>query len=186
MAGEKERSLLIFDLDETLIHAVEEPLESAPNFCIENHLIYQRPCLIEFLNQCGTVFDIAIWSSGSSEYVNAIVSKLFPQDKPVFVWARDRCSERRDPETDVTFFKKDLKKVTRHGYPLSRIIIVEDNRRNVQGQYGNAVYIKPFQGEFGDTELQKLLPFLLGLANSSDVRSIEKRNWGQKPGRFAR
>lgn len=179
MASNKERALLILDLDETLIHAVDEPLEYSPDFSIENQLIYRRPYLTEFLHECDTVFDIAVWSSGSSEYVNAIVGTLFPEKRPALIWSRDRCAERRDPETDITFYKKDLKKIARQGYPLSRTIIVEDNPQNVQGQYGNAVYIKPFHGDPKDNELEKLLPFLLELAKSTDVRSIDKRAWGR-------
>lgn len=178
MASTKDHPLLILDLDETLIHAVDDPLEFSPDFSVERYLVYQRPYVMEFLTICATVFDIAVWSSGSSKYVNAIVDALFPEEKPVFIWSRDRCAERRDPETDSTFFKKDLKKVARRGYSLSRTVIVEDDPRNVLGQYGNAVYIKPFRGNPKDNELEKLLPLLLKLANSSDIRSIDKGIWG--------
>ncbi len=177
MAGSENRILLILDLDETLIHSVDNALGSEADFSVGELLVYQRPHLREFLKGCSEVFDIAIWSSGGSEYVSAIVNVIFPVTQPVFVWSRSRCTEKFDPETNCVFFKKDLKKVTRRGYSLKKILVVEDQKRNLQGQYGNAVYVSPFLGDMNDAELKDLLPFLQRLATAEDVRAIEKRSW---------
>ena len=43
--------------------------------------------------------------------------------------------------------------------------------------YGNAVYVQPFEGEEEDEELPRLLQYLQSLADETDFRKVEKRGW---------
>src|SRR3546814_13765967 len=73
-----ERILLILDLDETLIRAVEEPLDRPADFRLPDFLVYRRPHLDAFLAPVSENFDLAVSSSVNSPYVDAIVDAIFP------------------------------------------------------------------------------------------------------------
>jgi TFIIF-interacting CTD phosphatase-like protein len=51
MAHSKNK-LLILDLDETLIHASETPLDYRSDFLVYDYYIYKRPNLDRFLATC--------------------------------------------------------------------------------------------------------------------------------------
>lgn len=65
----------------------------------------------------------------------------------------------------------------RAGYDLNRVLIVDDSPEKAQRDYGNAIYVAPYQGEREDCELQLLSRYLQSLATAQSVRRIEKRAW---------
>ncbi|MDQ1832347.1 NIF family HAD-type phosphatase [Massilia scottii] len=65
----KPRRLLIFDLDETLVHASELPLAHPCDFEVAPYLLYQRPFARELIDFAAERFDLAVWSSSSAAYV---------------------------------------------------------------------------------------------------------------------
>lgn len=183
--------LLILDLDETLIHATAEKIRDNFDFQVYQYFVYQRPGLADFLTQCAAHFQLAVWSSASDDYVQAVVSQIFPPGvTPVFVWDRSRCTPFRLPEQDEYGFSsldyassyeyaKRLKKVTRRGFNLKRTLIVDDTPAKVSQNYGNAIYIKPYLGEQDDRELPHLAAYLHSLRAVENMRTIEKRHWRQ-------
>src|ERR1700731_3842632 len=93
-----DRHMLVLDLDESLVFATETPLERKPDFVFGPYAVYKRPFLAEFLAAVSQWFDLAVWSSAGSDYVNAIVSNVFPDRAALhFVWASDRCTHRFNP-----------------------------------------------------------------------------------------
>lgn len=186
------KPLLILDLDETLIHASETLLDFEADFRLPPYYyVYQRPYLSDFLNFCNKHFELAIWSSASEDYVNAIVQKILPPNIFLqFVWSRKRCTPKfllyRDSLGRYNLdypssyqYLKQLKKVRRLGYDLKKVLIVDDTPTKVMNYYGNAIYIKEFRGEQDDLELLKLSHYLLKLRDVENVRSIEKRGWSE-------
>lgn len=179
--NQQNQILLILDIDETLLYSSAQPLHRPPDCRIGPYFTYTRPFLTEFLQKAQESFCIAVWSSSSSDYVQAIVNKTFPDTvQPEFIWSRDRCIQRFNPETYENYFVKDLKKVKRQGYNLDRVLIVEDTPQKVERNYGNAIYIKPFYGNDNDQELKFLTEYLIKLRSTTNLREIEKRNWRQK------
>lgn len=175
---EQSRILLILDVDETLIFGSETPLAWQPNCQVGPYFVYRRPHLAEFLLACQQHFDLAVWSSSSADYLDAVISALFPQKIELrFVWSRGRCVQRFDPEWHTYYFVKDLKKVKRKGYDLDRVLIVDDTPQKIERNFGNAIYVKPYFGESDDRELLRLQPFLESLRLVPNVRQIEKRDW---------
>jgi RNA polymerase II subunit A small phosphatase-like protein len=184
--------LLILDLDETLIHASTEIIRDDFDFQVYRYFIYKRPGLDAFLRFCAQHFKLAIWSSASDDYVNAVVQQIFPSDVSLeFVWARSRCTPFLLPQYDEQGFynlgfsskyefAKRLKKVTRQGFNLQRILIVDDTPEKVLHNYGNAIYAKPYYGDANDRELAILTTYLLALKDAENVRTIEKRHWRQQ------
>jgi RNA polymerase II subunit A small phosphatase-like protein len=170
--------LLILDLDETLIHATEEPSTREPDLIVGPYTVYRRPHLDEFLIACSACFRLAIWSTGSDDYVSWVAGRIIPQDiELAFAWGRSRCVRRYDSELFDEYHAKDLKKVRRLGYRLARVLIADDTPRKVRRNYGNAVYVPPFLGDPDDHVLPLLARYLISLRGVADVRTVEKRGW---------
>jgi len=167
------RKLLVLDLDETLIHGC--PGASGGDFLAAGIPVFVRPGARVFLEQMAVTFDLAVWTSASSDYASEIVSALF-HDSPQFVWCRERCVRRFDPETRETEFVKDLKKLRRLGWDLAQVLVVDDSPEKLARNYGNLVRVPPFTGAPDDL-LAHLAIFLAYLARQPDVRKIEKRRW---------
>jgi RNA polymerase II subunit A small phosphatase-like protein len=184
-----DRNLLILDLDETLIHASATKVREEADFQVFHYFVYKRPGLADFLTTCAQHFKLAIWSSASDDYVQAVVRQIVPPGITLeFVWGRSRCTPFTTPQIDEYGYynldgtssyeyAKRLKKVRRRGFSLSQTLIVDDTPAKVQQNYGNAIYIKPYLGSTEDEELSHLTPYLLTLLGQENVRTIEKRNW---------
>jgi RNA polymerase II subunit A small phosphatase-like protein len=180
------RPLLILDLDETLIYAAEDGRDPPPprtDLRVGRFSVQKRPLVHAFLADVAEHYDLAVWTSSSSSYARPIVDALFPgaAGTLAFVWCADRCTRRFDPETRDYFRAKDLRKVKRLGHPLERVLIVDDSPEKIARHYGNHIRVTPFTGDDADTELRDLVPFLRRLATVPNVRTIEKRNWRQRP-----
>jgi RNA polymerase II subunit A small phosphatase-like protein len=172
------KAILVLDLDECLIHGSENELHRVADFRVGPFHIYRRPGLGEFLSGVSLLFDLAIWSSGTSDYVEEIAARICPENTEwKFVWARDRCTIRTNWETQEMVYVKDLKKVKRLGYSLDRILFVDDTAAKLARNYGNAIYVTPFEGNGTDSELEKLHSYLNSIQNEKSFREIEKRGW---------
>lgn len=183
-----DRILLVLDLDETLIYATETPLDRPPDFDVYDYHVYRRPHLDTFLATCFEHFTVAIWSSASDAYVEAVVDRIFPDPaRLLFVWGRSRATLRRVRDFDdgaITYdpwdhlhYRKPLKKVRRWGWPLERVLIVDDTPRKSAQNFGNAIYPRPYEGEPDDDELARLGDYIVTLRDAPNVRTIEKRGW---------
>ena len=172
------RALLILDLDECLIYGSETVLPRAADFRVGPYHLYRRPFMADFLKEVASMFDLAVWSSASSDYVGEIAAEICPDDcEWEFVWARDRCTPRMHGETMETVYIKDLKKLKRLGYSLDRILFIDDTRGKMARNYGNAIYVTPFEGADEDNELEGLLGYLSSIQNEPNFRKVEKRGW---------
>lgn len=172
------KPLLIFDLDETLVRAGHEIQGRLPDFESCGWEVYLRPYLKELLLGAGESYRLAIWSVGGELYVNSTVAQFWPQDLPIeFVWTRDRCTRRFDPEWHRQYWIKCLKKTKRRGYSIKQTLIVENDAYKCQRNYGNAIYVEDYLGQEDDNELELLLKYLKWLSPHPNYRTIEKRGW---------
>ncbi|MCR1026085.1 HAD family hydrolase [Cellulophaga baltica] len=169
------------DLDETLIHATERKLEIDFDFQYADYFIYRRPHLDWFLESMSADFKLAIWSSADDKYVEEIVEKIKPENIEFeFVWGRTRCTTKRDYELDEYVHQKRLKKVKKKGFSIERILMIDDSPEKTKDNYGNAIYVTPFEGNQTDVKLKTLAEYLNSIKSSSNVRSFEKRRWKNK------
>lgn len=185
------KKLLIFDLDETLIHGKysHEPLLSySPDLILDKGDIHvwERPHARDLIQSLQSEFDYAVWSSASDDYAQALARHMFSNIPLKFVWGRSRCTQQRDNGGDNLYgfgggdfyWVKDLKKVRNiFGLPLDHILIVDDSPEKAERNYGNLVLIRPFYGAKDDNELILLKHYLPELALKDNVRKIEKRKW---------
>ncbi|MEZ6138897.1 MAG: HAD family hydrolase [Pirellulaceae bacterium] len=173
-----QKPLLILDLDETLIFGSERPLHRDADFRVGPFYLYKRPYVDKFLTSVARVYDVALWSSASEDYVDGIARSLIRNvGEWRFVWGRSRCIPRMNPETFDTNFIKDLRKVKRRGFDLNQVLIVDDTPGKVCRNFGNAIYVLPFEGQDDDNELKILDRYLHSLHSFPDFRKLEKRGW---------
>lgn len=185
----KSHILLIYDLDETLIHASCSELDRKPDFEFNGFKVYKRPYLDEFLKECSKYYDIAIWSSATGDYVKEVVQRIVPPSiNPLFIWDRSHCT--RNEEERVLWenlikirYLKDLnkksveKKLKKLALQRSKILIVDDNPLQLRRNYGNAIFVREFMGDHNDEELLLLETYLKTVHDVEDIRRIEKRCW---------
>lgn len=173
--------LLVLDLDETLVFATKDSLTQGADFKYADYYVYRRPYLTEFFNALNDHFQIAIWSSADDTYVKDVVERIKPAEVNLqFIWGRSRCTTKRDFDSDEYVHQKRLKKVKKLGYELERILMIDDSPEKTRDNYGNAVYVAPFEGNQEDNELKALVDYLMSIRDSGNVREIEKRGWKNK------
>jgi RNA polymerase II subunit A small phosphatase-like protein len=172
-------TLLVLDIDETLVYSTTTPLAYPPDFAVFDFDIYKRPHLDTFLETCASWFPIAIWTSAGDDYTISVLEHILPKGlQPIFVFTCQRCVIRPCyGEDQPYFFIKPLNKVVKYGYPLDRIIIVDDSPETYQRNYGNGIPIAKYEGDRDDEELLHLLIYLEKLGTSKNIRKIEKRYW---------
>jgi RNA polymerase II subunit A small phosphatase-like protein len=173
------RTLLVLDLDETLIYATAQAMKvRKPDFAVGPFVVYRRPDVETFLGSCSERFELAVWSAGDETYVRTIVERLAPAGVEfAFLWGRERCTRQWDVHACEDCFLKDLRKVKRRGFSLERMLIVEDDPRKVKRHYGNAIYVRPYYGQLEDGELSLLAKYLSSIDSVPNVRTLEKRDW---------
>lgn len=172
--------LIIFDLDETLLHGSEYDLERPPDLNIGYYSVYVRPFAAELISFCFKRFaHVALWTSATESYAEEACHFLFRQNKKrlQFIWSRDRCTKKFNPENFEWEWIKDLNKVKRRGFKLEQIIMVDNTPSKLRRQYGNLVRVKDFVGTLPDNELELLMAYLPSLGGAENVRNIEKRGW---------
>ncbi len=175
------RHLLVLDLDETLLFACELELGRPSDFRVGHYFIYRRPGLVGFLGKMSALFEIAVWTSSSPAYAHAVCTEIFQQlPAPAFVWAADRCTVKRNLESDSWSLAKHLSKLKRRGYDLRHVLMVDDSPEKHLRNYGNLVRVSPYYGGERDDELHWLGQYLAGLTDVADIRTIEKRGWRRR------
>ncbi|MCJ8282669.1 MAG: HAD family hydrolase [Rivularia sp. ALOHA_DT_140] len=123
----KHNKLLILDIDETLIYASEKKLDRLHDFKLDECFVYIRPGVKEFISGCSKWFSLAVWNSSSSDYAGEVIKNVFPENLQLeFIFTRERCLFKRNPDLDVIEIFKPLKKVKRKGFSLDRVLIVDD------------------------------------------------------------
>jgi TFIIF-interacting CTD phosphatase-like protein len=173
-----DRQLLILDIDETLVFAIEQPLSNPHDFQVGPYHVYKRPHVDRFLKTVAEWFDLAVWTSSGEDYAAGTLRYLFADLAVLkFVWSRQRCTRRFDHEMQAEYWLKDLKKIARLGYPLERIVVVDDSSEKLERHYGNHIRVSPFVGDQADSELDQLIPFLQHMSTVENVRLVEKRGW---------
>src|ERR1700693_2838213 len=97
--GETSRKLLVLDIDETLVHATETPLDRNEDFVVGPYFVYKRPNLDSFIEYALRTFLVGIWTSSGDVYADEVIRTIFPADSLQFVWSSDRCTMARDFDT---------------------------------------------------------------------------------------
>ncbi|MFZ6874159.1 HAD family hydrolase [Undibacterium sp. Di27W] len=158
MLQRQQGQLIVFDLDETLVHASLMELGHPAAFTFPPYFVYQRPFLDEMLVALAPDFDLAVWSSSSQAYVDVVVAQVFGTRYPIrFAWSVERCVQRVDIRSNSYVYMKDLRKIQGQGYTLEQITMVDDSPEKIARQPRNHLAIHPYTGDPGDTGLLDLI-----------------------------
>lgn len=159
------RNLLIFDLDETLVHASPSILTRGADFECPPYFVYIRPYVRELLAAVEQFYDFAVWSSSSRVYVDTVVSQIFGTAFELkFAWSVERCVQRVDARSNSYVYIKDLRKVQSQGYTVPQITILDDSSEKIARQPKNHVKLAPYLGQEGDQELMHISRTLVARA----------------------
>ena len=170
--------LLILDLDETILHSTIAPLGREADFRIGEYHTYLRPHLPAFLRALRHDWMLGVWTAATPAYAETAIHHIRQATgHPLHLavrFDRLRCTPRRNPETQDTYWLKDLKKITRHGYPLERILVIDDKPESLTRHRGNLLRAPEWTGDPNDTFLLELIPTLGRLREQENFRTTPK------------
>jgi len=149
---------LVLDLDETLVHYIEEK---------DRHYVQVRPYAEYFISEMGKYFEIVIFTSAEEEYANIVLDEI---DKNKVISHK---LYRRHVEFNDGFCLKDLNKL---GRDIKKVCIIDNDKNNFKLHEDNGIEIKEFLGEQDDKELDLLGDLLMTIieSNLDDIRPIIK------------
>lgn len=153
--SQRYKYTLVVDLDETLVHYVEEETKA---------YVQVRPFADYFLSEMGKYFEIVIFTAAAEDYADLVLKEL---DKKNNISYR---LYRKHTEQKNGVFLKDLSKL---GRDITKVCIIDNNRENFDLQPENGLHISSFLGEQNDTELFLLSKDLLMIINDDkeDIRN---------------
>lgn len=181
------RNLLVLDLDETLIHAKENPFAGAEIFTGEFH-ISVRPGLEAFLRRVSAHYDLMVWSNNGLPYINDVLTHAWPDASLALIdiFTSHECARLARDGMSTPHFKTIKSVVKRHPqYSIDRILAIDDKPEVYARNYGNLVAVSPFRGS-PDNELELLGLYLNTIAGAESLRAIEKRGWRSTATRMLR
>mgnify|MGYP005842512151 CR=1 FL=1 len=147
-----ERNVIVLDLDRTLIHSVPSRYHNNTKcfgdfyICENKYLVFKRPEVDSFIKYCFSTFDqVIVWSSGTSYYVNEVISKLFKKKyKPHLVLTRDDCGRKDGFSKDINVITRKLK-----GYDKKNIYFVEDKPQMIENlSIDNIIQVDRYETNF--------------------------------------
>ena len=149
---------LVLDLDETLVHYIEEK---------DRHYVQVRPYAEYFISEMGKYFELVIFTSAEEEYANIVLDEI---DKNKVIAHK---LYRRHVEFNDGFCLKDLNKL---GRDIKKVCIIDNDKNNFKLHEDNGIEIKEFLGEQDDNELDLLGDLLMSIieSNLDDIRPIIK------------
>ena len=150
---------LVLDLDETLVHYVEE----------ENSAYVQvRPYADYFLKELSQHFEIVLFTAAEEDYTGIVLNELNKNKYITHILCR------KYTEFKNGCYIKDLSKL---GRDLSKVCIVDNNKDNFSLQPENGLCISSYYGEQNDNELYLLCADLMKIVEiqPDDIRTVIKK-----------
>ena len=149
---------LVLDLDETLVHYIEEK---------DRHYVQVRPFAEYFISEMGKYFELVIFTSAEEEYANIVLDEI---DKNKVISHK---LYRRHVDYNDGLCLKDLNKI---GRDIKKVCIIDNDKNNFKLHEENGIEIKEFLGEQDDNELDLLGDLLMSIieSNADDIRPVIK------------
>lgn len=140
----KYKYTLVLDLDETLVHYIEDETEA---------YVQVRPYAEHFLKELCEFYEIVIFTAATEEYADIVLNEL---DKEKSISHK---LYRRHTNYQGENFIKDLTKL---GRDLKKTFIIDNIKENFMMHPNNGLHISSFTGDEEDTELLDLIEDLKG------------------------
>ena len=155
----KYKYTLVVDLDETLVHYVEEE---------DKAYVQVRPFADYFLNELGKYFEIVIFTAAAEDYADIVLKELDKNNSVSYKLYRNHTNQSNG------IFLKDLNKL---GRDINKVCIIDNNKENFGLQPENGLHISSFVGDQNDNELNILSKELMQIvkSNLNDIKPIIKK-----------
>lgn len=168
--GKDQKKTVIFDLDETLIHCMNE---ENSQFYPDQHRIFLetknnivpfsvniRPHAKEVLMRLSKHFNLAVFTAGEETYAEKVL-ELLDAEKKLFHdrYYRNHCYKN--------FCEENIKDLRIFGESLENMVIIDNSFQAFSFQKNNGIPIIPFTDDQEDDQLLKLERFLINTLNSS-------------------
>ena len=169
-----EKKTIIFDLDETLIHCVDDIEQEDPDEVIEIHFedeegpvhagINIRPYMYECLREANKHFQVVVFTASHQTYADAIINHIDPDNQ----YFQHRLYRHNCIQTPEGYYIKDLRIIANRS--LKDLVIVDNSVYSFAYQIDNGIPIIPFCDDPNDEEMVHLVYYLECLAQIEDVR----------------
>jgi len=172
------KKCLVLDLDETLVHSSFKPIPN-PDFIIpveiedQVHKVYvlKRPGVDQFLQRCGPLFEIVIFTASLAKYADPVLDLLDSTRVVHHRLFREACTNYKGN------FVKDM---SRLGRDIKTVLIIDNSPSSYLFHPENAIPCESWYDDENDTELLDLLPLLETLTKVDNVctylESIKKKD----------
>ena len=139
---------LVLDLDETLICIKRDNNNNKIKHNKFNNLmtLILRPGLLDFLHKMKQLYELILFSLGTSEYVSPIIKNIEKKEK---FFEHILYREHVTYDDNGNFFK-NLNLLNRD---VKNILIVDDNSKNFKYHKSNGICIKPFYGDLNNDKI---------------------------------
>jgi CTD small phosphatase-like protein 2 len=172
------KKTIIFDLDETLIHCVDDIETDTPdtilNVTFPNGEIVEaginiRPGAIECLKEINKNFQVVVFTASHKFYADVVLDHLDPTGELIqYRLYRDSCYQTADG-----VYVKDLRIIKNR--TLKDVVIVDNAVYSFGFQLDNGIPIIPFYNNPEDEELLHLVNYINCLAYFDDIREQNAR-----------
>ena len=146
--------VIIFDMDETLVH-----------YSVESDNVYVRPHAIEVLEALSGMYELWLWTASEKEYANVIVNSYIDPKHKYFkhVFTRSECIQ-----VSTSLYIKDLRIFS--GLKIEDAVIIENQLLSFCTNLGNGYLIDTYMGSTDDEELLTVLNIMAKIKGEPDLR----------------
>ena len=172
------KKTIIFDMDETLIHCVDDIVTEAPDVVLNVTFpsgevveagVNIRPYAIECLKEVNKVFQVVVFTASHKFYADVVLDHLDPDGELIqYRLYRDSCVQTADG-----VYIKDLRILKNR--QLKDVVIVDNAVYSFGFQLDNGIPIIPFYNDSQDEELLHLINYIKCLAQFEDIREQNAR-----------
>jgi len=172
------KKTIIFDLDETLVHCIDDidstPCDQVISVTFPTGETVQaginiRPYALECLQKANEHYQVVVFTASHKAYADVVLDILDPHNKLIqYRLYRDHCIR-----TEEGIYIKDLRIISNR--QLKDIIIVDNAVYSFGYQLDNGVPIIPFYDDKSDEELMHLIYYIDCLAKCADVREQNRK-----------
>ncbi|WCJ34385.1 Haloacid dehalogenase-like hydrolase (HAD) superfamily protein [Euphorbia peplus] len=191
---ERKKKLLVLDLNGLLCYrACAHKIETIPKYRVAdavhgNILVYKRPHCEDFLNFCFERFEVAIWSSAKTWYLDRALDLVMGslKDKLLFSWDQSKCTKpgfNTKENIDKPIFLKELSKIWLNylEYSSSNTLLIDnDPYKAILNPPQTAVFLNEYDAEDQDDDALgpegELRNYLEALAKAEEVGEYVKKN----------
>ena len=165
--------VLILDMDETMIHCVDDIESQEPDVILEIDFpgeetvcagINIRPYLQEMLEEANKTMQVIVFTASHQTYADAILDYIDPERTLIsYRMYRQHCVQ-----TPEGLYVKDLRVIRNR--ELKDVVLVDNSVYSFAYQIDNGIPIISYYDDPRDEELVHLIGYLQIVAESDDVR----------------